>query len=65
MNWQKWPWRTYPVYVLRSAVIFPGGEGVRRLLNAAKSTPYYHNDEVYLSCLLPEKANMNVTYIDR
>ena len=65
MGWELWPWKTYPSYLLGPAVLIPGGEGVRRLLNAAKTTPYFRIDDVYLNGLLPEKAKMNVTSLKR
>lgn len=65
VSWENWPWRTYPSYLRGPAVLIPGGEGIRRLLNAAKSTPYYHIDDVYLNGLLPEKAQINVAFIRR
>jgi hypothetical protein len=65
VSWELWPWKTYPSYLLGPSVLIPGGEGVRRLLNAAKTTPYFRIDDVYLNGLLPEKAEMNVTSLKR
>ena len=65
VSWDLWPWKTYPNYLFGPAVLIPGGEGVGRLLTAAKTTPYYRIDDVYLNGLLPEKAKINITSIER
>jgi len=65
VSWELWPWKTYPHYLYGPSVLIPGGEGVRRLLEAAKTVPYYHIDDVYLNGLLTEKANISIEPIDR
>ena len=65
VSWALWPWKTYPLYLFGASILIPGGEGVRRLLEAAKTTPYYRIDDVYLNGLLPEKAKMNLSHVNR
>ena len=65
MSWELWPWKTYPPYLYGPSVLIPGGEGVRRLLEAAKTVPYYPIDDVYLNGLLAEKANISIEPIER
>ena len=65
MSWELWPWKTYPNYLFGASILIPGSEGIRRLLAAAKTTPYYRIDDVYLNGLLPEKAKMILGDINR
>ena len=61
---EEWPWQTSPDYLLGPSVLIPG-KTITPLLAAAQTTPYYHIDDLYLTGLCNQKANIKLRSFNR
>lgn len=59
ISFDEWPWESYPPYFSGGSVLIPG-RTIGPLLAAAEVTPYLWIDDIYLSGLLAEKANISL-----
>jgi len=55
----EWPWSSFPSYFFGPSTLITG-QAVRPLLDAAKVSPYFWIDDIYLSGILAEKAGVSL-----
>ena len=56
---EEWPWSHFPAYFSGPNILITG-KSITPLLDAAKVTPYFWIDDVYVTGILTEKAGVTL-----
>lgn len=59
MDYDQWPWITYPDHVLGATYLI-SRVAVHQLLSAAQVTPYFSFEDIYVGGILSEIANVTI-----
>ena len=61
ISYEQWPWRNAPSFLGTSYII--SGNAIGPLVAAAQVTPFSPNEDVYVTGILTEVANVTIQFV--